>query len=270
VPFRTSQPHLRPLTAAARADYGAAMSGLRVLVVDDEQPALDELAFLLGRDERVASVRTAGSGAEALRVLEQEPVDAIFLDVAMPGLSGLDLARVLARFRTQPPIVFVTAHEDHAVDAFELHAVDYLLKPVRDKRLTEAVRRVVDAAGATGEEAEEADDETIAVELGGVTRFVNRSDIRYVEAQGDYARLHTREGSHLVRIPLNALEERWKDAGFLRIHRSLLVSIDHIGEVRSEQGRYFVVIDGTALQVSRRHSRQLRDVLVRRARLAKP
>jgi DNA-binding LytR/AlgR family response regulator len=243
------------------------MSGLRVLVVDDEQPALDELAFLLGRDERVSSVRTAGSGAEALRVLEQEPVDAIFLDVAMPGLSGLDLARVLARFRSQPPIVFVTAHDDHAVDAFELHAVDYLLKPVRDKRLTEAVRRVIDAAG---EDAEVADDETMAVELGGVTKFVNRSDIRYVQAHGDYARLHTREGSHLVRIPLHTLEERWKEAGFLRIHRSLLVSVDHIDEVRSEQGRYFVVVDTAVLQVSRRHSRHLRDVLVRRARLAKP
>jgi DNA-binding LytR/AlgR family response regulator len=249
------------------------MSGLRVLVVDDEQPALDELAFLLGRDERVSSVRTAGSGAEALRVLEQEPVDAIFLDVAMPGLSGLDLARVLARFRSQPPIVFVTAHDDHAVDAFELHAVDYLLKPVRDKRLTEAVRRVIDATGATGaagEDAEVADDETMAVELGGVTKFVNRSDIRYVQAHGDYARLHTREGSHLVRIPLHTLEERWKEAGFLRIHRSLLVSVDHIDEVRSEQGRYFVVVDTAVLQVSRRHSRHLRDVLVRRARLAKP
>jgi DNA-binding LytR/AlgR family response regulator len=239
---------------------------LRVLVVDDEVPALEELAFLLGRDERIGEVVTASSGTDALRALEQGGVDAVFLDIAMPGLSGLDLARVLAQFRTSPPIVFVTAHEHHAVDAFELHAVDYLLKPVRDARLAEAVRRVVDSVGGA-EPAPVPDDETIAVELGGVTRFVNRSEIRYVEAQGDYARLHTGTGSHLVRIPLTTLEERWRDAGFIRIHRSLLVSIDHISETRSEQGRYSVVVGGTVLQVARRHTRHLRDVLVRQAKL---
>ncbi|MPZ95749.1 MAG: response regulator [Propionibacteriales bacterium] len=241
--------------------------GLRVLVVDDEVPALEELAFLLGRDHRIGEVLTSSSGTGALRVLESEQVDALFLDIAMPGLSGLDLARVLARFRTHTPVVFVTAHDDHAVDAFELHAVDYLLKPVRDDRLAEAVRRVVDTT--SGDEAGD-EDETIPVELGGVTRFVSRSDIRYVEAQGDYARLHTADDSHLVRIPLTTLEERWKDAGFLRIHRSLLVSIDHIDETRSEHGRYSVVVDGTVLRVARRHTRHLRDVLVRQARLGRP
>ena len=240
----------------------------RVLVVDDEVPALEELAFLLGRDPRIGAVLTAGSGADALRVLERDAVDAIFLDVAMPGLSGLDLARVLARFRTKTPVVFVTAYDDYAVDAFELDAVDYLLKPVSDERLSEAVRRVVGASNSSDESARE--DETIAVELGGVTRFVNRSEIRYVEAHGDYARLHTGAESHLVRIPLTALEDRWRDAGFLRIHRSLLVSIDRIDEVRSEHGHSTVVVDGVTLQVSRRHSRHLRDVLLRQARLAKP
>lgn len=236
---------------------------LRVLVVDDEAPALEELAFLLDRDARIAEVLTAGSGAEALRMLERDPVDALFLDIAMPGLTGLDLARVTARFRTQIPVVFVTAHDDHAVDAFELHAVDYLLKPVTDERLAEAVRRVV---GTTADSEQAGDtDETIAVELGGVTRFVNRSEIRYVEAHGDYARLHTADGTHLVRTPLTALEDRWKDAGFLRIHRSLLVSVEHIDEIRSEHGRTCVVVEGTTLQVSRRHTRHLRDVLVRQA-----
>lgn len=235
---------------------------LRVIVVDDEPPALEELSYLLDRDERIAEVLTAGSGDEALRRLERDPVDALFLDIAMPGLSGIDLARVTARFRSPIPVVFVTAHDDHAVDAFEVHAVDYLLKPVTDVRLAEAVRRV---AGA-GHELDEDDDETIAVELAGVTRFVSRSDIRYVEAQGDYARLHTASGAHLVRTPLTALEDHWKNAGFLRIHRSLLVSIEHIAEVRAEHGRTCVVVDGTVLQVSRRHTRHLRDVLVRQAR----
>ena len=238
---------------------------LRVLVVDDEPPALAELAYLLGRDPRIGEVRTASSGAQALRLLEQDdPIGALFLDVAMPGLSGLDLARVLARVRAAPAVVFVTAHDDHAVEAFELDAVDYLLKPVRDERLAEAVRRVVDATADSAASDEE--DETIAVELGGVTRFVNRSDIRYVEAQGDYARLHTGDGSHLLRIPLSVLEENWADAGFLRIHRSLLVATGHIDEVRMDGGRCTVVVGDAELQVARRHTRDLRDVLVHQAK----
>ncbi len=231
-------------------------TGLRVLVVDDEQPALAELAFLLGRDDRVGEVRTCLSAADALRVLREEPVDAVLLDVAMPGLSGLELAGVLANFADPPPVVFVTAYADHAVDAFDLNAVDYLLKPVREDRLREAVRRVceADASAPTPED-------TIAVELGGVTRFVTRSEVRYVEAHGDYVRMHTDRGSHLVRIPLNTLEERWRDAGFLRIHRSLLVSLAHVEEVRATQGRYCVVVGGTELPVSRRSAPALRELL---------
>jgi DNA-binding LytR/AlgR family response regulator len=238
---------------------------LRVLVVDDEAPALEELSSLLGEDPRIGEVLTAISGEQALRLLERDdPLDAIFLDVAMPGLSGLDLARVLARFSTRTPVVFVTAHDDHAVEAFELHAVDYLLKPVRPARMSEAVRRVVEAVGEHADTAEP--DETIAVELGGVTRFVNRSAIRYVEAQGDYARLHTADGSHLLRIPLTTLEENWADAGFLRIHRSLLVATSHIDEVRMEAGRCTIVVGDAELQVARRHTRSLRDQLVRQPR----
>ncbi|MDQ3629337.1 MAG: LytTR family DNA-binding domain-containing protein [Actinomycetota bacterium] len=240
---------------------------LQVLVVDDEAPVLDELAFLLARDPRVGTVRTAGSGTEALQLLEAEAYDAVFLDIAMPGLSGLSVARVLARFREPPQVVFVTAHDDHAVDAFELEASDYLLKPVREDRLAEAVRRVVDHAG---EAPAAEDDETISVELGGITRFVLRSDVRFVEAQGDYARLHTGDGDHLIRVPLSTLEQRWVDAGFVRIHRSLLVSTAHVTEVRNDAGRCTVVVDVSAgtteLQVARRHTRELRDLLVRRQR----
>jgi len=238
---------------------------LQVLVVDDEVPVLDELAFLLRRDRRVGEVRTASSGTEALQILESEAYDVVFLDIAMPGLSGLSVARVLARFREPPRVVFVTAHEHHAVDAFELDASDYLLKPVREDRLAEAVRRVAEHTGEVPGE-----DETISVELGGVTRFVLRSDVRFVEAQGDYARLHTGDGDHLIRVPLSTLEQRWVEAGFVRIHRSLLVSTAHVTEVRNDAGRCTVVVDApagsTELQVARRHTRELRDLLVRRQR----
>jgi len=270
----------------------ASGNGLRVLVVDDERPSLDELAFLLSADERVVDVVSCDSATEGLRVLRTDEVDCVFLDIQMPGLTGLELADVLRRFREPPPIVFVTAHDEHAVEAFDLRAVDYVLKPVRRERLAEAVRRVVDArhlapgrvgapapaaastAASTGAGADGAHDLQIPVELGGVTRFVERSTVTHVEAHGDYARLHTPSGSHLIRVPLSTLEEEWRAAGFLRIHRSCLVAIAHISEVRMDSGRCSVVVgrrdSGGAgsgpveLSVSRRNTRELRERLVKR------
>lgn len=226
-----------------------------VLVVDDEAPALDELGWLLGQDDRVGEVLSCTSAAEALRILQERQLAAVFLDVAMPGLSGLELAQVLRRFRTPPPVVFVTAHEDHAVQAFELAAVDYLLKPVRRERLAEAVRRVIELTAPAG------DDVQIAVELGGVTRFIPRAEVLFVEAQGDYARLHTERGSHLLRTPLSALETEWAGAGFLRMHRSLLVAAHHVSQTRLEDGRFTVVVGGHELVASRRHARAVREAL---------
>lgn len=245
-----------------------APAGLRVLAVDDEAPARAELAYLLGRDDRVAEVQTAGDGAEALRMLEDTPYDALFVDIRMPGLDGLDLARVLRRFTSPPAVVFVSAYDQHALEAFDLRAVDYLMKPVRDERLAEAVGRVLEARGrvAPAPAAPEDDDETIAVELGGVTRFVKRSDVKYVEAHGDYARLVTGDGRHLVRVSLALLEEQWAPAGFVRIHRRWLVPLDAIDEVRTDGGRVSVRVGDAVLQVSRRHTRELRDRLVRSAR----
>jgi DNA-binding LytR/AlgR family response regulator len=239
---------------------------LDALVVDDERPVLDELDFLLRRDHRIGDVHTATSGASALRLLEAYRPDVVFLDVVMPALSGLDLAHVLTRFKDPPRIVFVTAHEAHAVDAFELNAVDYLLKPVREERLREAIRRVVESHADT----EPGDEETIPVERGGVTRFIRRAEVRYVEAHGDYARLHTGAGSHLIRVPLTTLETEWADAGFVRIHRSLLVSTHHLLEVRNDSGSCSVVVDlgdgaAATLRVARRHTRELRDLLVRQS-----
>jgi DNA-binding LytR/AlgR family response regulator len=231
--------------------------GLRVLAVDDEPPALDELAYLLGRDERVGEVHTCGSAAEALRLLQGETYDVLLLDIAMPGLSGLELAQVLRQFRQPPAVVFVTAHAVHAVEAFDLHAVDYLLKPVPEERLRDAIGRVRDEA-VTGDP-----DEQVPVELGGVTRFVRRSDVRYASAQGDYVRLHTPSGNPLVRMPLSALEQRWADAGFVRVHRSILVALVHVEELRLSGPRPTVVVDGAELPVSRRHLPEVRGLLRR-------
>ena len=248
-------------------------AGLTALVVDDELPALSDLGYLLGRDERIGEVITASSGTEALQVLDARDVDVVFSDISMPGLDGMALARVIARFRVRPQIVFVTAHDEHAVDAFALAATDYVMKPVRAERLGEAIRRVVVAQAekgngmpsAPGEPAAPVvEDETIPVELAGVTRFITRSRIRYAQAHGDYARLHTDSGSHLVRVPLSVLEERWAGHGFVRIHRSTLVALPHVSEVRMDHGRCSVLVGDVELQVSRRHTKELRDTLLRR------
>lgn len=233
---------------------------LRVLVVDDETPACEDLAYLLREDHRVGDVRCAQSAAQALKLLNDQPVDLVVCDIKMPGLDGMELARVVSHFADRPQIVFVTAYDDHAVAAFELQATDYLMKPVRADRLAEAVRRVVTAGNP---EQATVEDETISVELAGVTRFVRRSQIRYVEAQGDYARLHVARESHLVRTPLAALEERWSDAGFVRIHRSTLVALAHVDEVRLADGRCSVRLGDDVLPVSRRHTRELRERLIR-------
>ncbi|CAG6394407.1 LytTR family DNA-binding domain-containing protein [Streptomyces cocklensis] len=243
------------------------MRPLRILAVDDEPPALDDLCYLLRGDHRVGRVLAADGSDAALRLLEAEQIDAVFLDIRMPGLDGLDLVRVLSRFARPPAVVFVTAYEDFAVDAFALKACDYLLKPLGAERLAEAVRRV--AALLDGEAvpqqpaAPDPAPERIPVDLGGITRFVSRDEVAYAEAQGDYVRLHTAGHAPLVRVPLAVLAERWEPHGFLRIHRSYLVSLRHVEELRSDAGHWTVRVAGSELPVSRRHTRELRDVLVR-------
>lgn len=245
---------------------------LTVLAVDDEEPALDELAYLLRADASVAHVHVASDATTALRVLRGGGVDAVFLDINMPGLDGMELAGILANFATPPAVVFVTAHDDRAVAAFELGAVDYVLKPLREERLAQAVQRIVgrrerSRGGASVESAPT--DEVIPVELGGVTTLVQRSSVEWVEADGDYARLHTAGRSHLVRIPISTLESRWAEAGFLRVHRSYLVSLALVTGIRTV-GSGLVVslrphgdLPAVELPVSRRHTRELKDRLVR-------
>lgn len=258
---------------------------LVVIAVDDEPPGLDEISYCLNNNEHVDRVFRAVDASEALRLLSSDdeqlrdrkqrglpPVDAVFADIQMPGLSGMEMSRVFAALNPAPVLVFVTGHSEEAVDAFELGAVDYVLKPCKQHRMDKAVDRVRAAMrtapaapveSTTGSAVGE-DDEVIPVELAGTTKLVQRRDVRWVEAQGDYARLFTVEGSHLVRVPLAQLEERWQDAGFVRIHRSYLVAVALITELRMGQGGYQVVLgdEEKILPVSRRHTRELKDRLV--------
>jgi DNA-binding LytR/AlgR family response regulator len=256
------------------------VKSLVVLAVDDEAPALDELAYLLTEHPDIADVRRASDATSALRELNGRTIDAVFLDVNMPGLSGLELAGVLKNFSYRPAVVFVTAHDDKAVAAFDVGAVDYLLKPIRASRLDEAVRRVLAARtdtpredttreDTTRDETGDQDADVIPAEVGGITHLVPRDSIGWVEAEGDYARLHSASGAHLVRIPLSTLESRWRERGFQRIHRSYLVALRLVVGLRSTDGAVLVRLRANGasaaveLPVSRRQARELRDRLIR-------
>ncbi|WP_330231952.1 LytTR family DNA-binding domain-containing protein [Nocardia sp. NBC_00508] len=250
---------------------GKSAGALRVLAVDDEKPALDELVYLLRARTEIGEIHAAGDATSALRMLRAHPVDAVFLDINMPGLDGMELAGILSEFANPPAVVFVTAHDDRAIAAFDLGAVDYLLKPLREARLAEAVRRIT-ATHQPAAEPRTDPSEVIPVELGGVTTLVPRASVSWVEADGDYARLHTSGGSHLVRIPLSALESRWQDAGFLRVHRSYLVALRLVTGLRTVGTGTVVCLraEGEAraveLPVSRRQVRELKHRLVHRHR----
>lgn len=226
-----------------------------VLIADDEEPALAALEVLLRQDPRIGSIRTASTGASALQVLASARVDAAFLDIHMPGLTGFDLAQAVQRFAHPPAIVFVTADEDRAVGAFDYDATDFLLKPVRQERLARAITRV-EAARSQGGSAP--DDEVITVTRGSTIQRIRRSDVRYVQAQGDYVRLHTDGDSYLVRAGISELAEQWASAGFIRVHRSFLVALDSMTAVRVGT-MPSVTVAGVDLPVSRRLLPAVRD-----------
>jgi len=262
--------------------------GLVVLAVDDEKDGMDLMVERLEANRYVRRVIQAFDATEALRELGggdpeltarrtagKPIVDAVFSDLRMPGLTGMEMAKVLAGFKPTPVLVFITGHGEgnDAVEAFDLGAVDFIPKPCDQNRMDRAVQRVISKLrgdGLVGEApqvaSEPADDEVIPVELAGNTKLIPRSSVRWVEAQGDYARLFTTEGSHLVRIPLAQLEERWEKAGFVRIHRSYLVPINLITELQLGGNGYHVVIGNgeRKLPVSRRHTRELKDRITRR------
>lgn len=213
------------------------MSDLVVLAVDDEPRALADVRRRLEASDRVARVDTAGGGREALRRLGTGAYDALFLDVRMPEIEGIELARLLRRFDDPPEVVFLTGHPDAAVEAFEVQALDFLVKPVTRERLDAALARVAAArARQAGEVAPPPSaPELVALEnpAGRGKRLVRLENITHVDADGDYARIHTEDGEFVVRASLGHLEEEWGPAGFTRVHRGHLVNLAHAVELRS-------------------------------------
>ncbi len=238
---------------------------LTLLAVDDERPALEDLVRMLRASPLVARVEGAASAAEALVMLGGggEAYDALFLDVRMPGLGGLELARVLRRFERPPAIVFVSAFDDAAVDAFELAALDYLVKPVSRQRLDEAidrVRRVRGVASAAPEEGLDADVLPVDTLRGGGTRLLARSSILYLQAHGDYVRVASDDGRFLLRARMADLEARWSRHGFARVHRGYLVNLRRAVEVRPQLNGTAVLVmaDGAEFPIARRQVGELR------------
>lgn len=237
------------------------------LVVDDEAPALDELSYLLRAMPAISAVHVAQSSSEALRSLQARRYDVVFLDVRMPSLNGIELASVLGRFASPPAIVIVTAYEEYALRAFDIGACDYLLKPVSRTRLSTALGRALGRSSDRPGEPGDDDSAAIPLEAAGRTRWVTPGQVRWVEAEGDYVRLHTADGdSHLLRMPISHLEERWAAHGFIRIHRSYLVSVGNIAELSVAGNNHSVKVSGQWLPVSRRHARDVRDRLLRAGR----
>lgn len=255
--------------ADERAGQRAGVPAASALVVDDETPALDELSYLLRTNFPIAPVHGAQNASDALRHLQERRYDVVFLDVRMPELNGIELGNVLRRFAAPPAIVYVTAYEEYAVRAFDIGACDYLLKPVSRARLGTALERALGplAGGRPQEPGPSPGDDPsdlIPVETAGRTRFISREQVFWVEAEGDYVRLHTADGgAHLVRIPISHLEERWSAHGFIRIHRGYLVSFRHITEFSVTANVHTVVVGGCSLPVSRRHVREVRDRILR-------
>lgn len=237
--------------------------GLTVLAIDDVPAALDELVRMLSAAPEVDEVHGAADPIAALKMIHSGQYGAVFLDISMPGLDGLELASLLRKLSDPPAIVFVTAHEEHAVAAFGIGAVDYLLKPLRAERLADTLARVSRHA----EPAPKLDAMAVLpVEAAGRTHYIRRSDVYFVEAQGDYVRLYTKAGAHLVRMPISRLQEYWESAGFVRVHRGFLLSLGSVRELRSDSaGGLLAHTEVGDVPVSRRHSRELRERLLRAA-----
>ena len=240
---------------------------LRVLIADDEPLAAERLQLLLARADGATLVGTASDGESAINMAEALHPDVLLLDIAMPGLDGIDVAKSLARQAPTPAVVFVTAFDQFAVAAFEVAAVDYLMKPVDPARLQRALDRTRDylehRRAPSGEAPAPSQwiDEFWASDLSGLVRIAAR-DIDRVSAERDYMRLHVGRRSWLIHHSMTALEEGLDPALFVRLHRSAIVRKDFIaGFTRNPSGRWIArLADGTEQPVGRLYSDRVRAI----------
>lgn len=255
---------------------------LRVLVVDDEPLARDRLRAALAAEPGVEVVGECPDGLEAVRAIGRLRPDLVLLDVQMPGLDGFGVIEAVGP-AAMPPVIFITAWDDYAVRAFEVQALDYLLKPFDDDRLRAALTRAQEprretdelavrllhlleqhAAGATAPPAGAAYAQRLMVRRGESIRYVPLAEVEWIEAADNYVRLHGSSGTHLVRMTLHELETRLDPAEFARVHRSAIVRLDAIREIRPWAGGDYLAVlkSGREVRISRTHrERVIRTVL---------
>ncbi len=242
---------------------------LRALIVDDEGPARSELRYLLELPGDVEVVGEATNAREALELIEALDYDIVFLDIEMPALNGLDLAEKMRTREAVPAVIFVTAYSEHAVKAFELEAVDYLVKPVTADRLADAVEKVKRgersqiSRGGNGERKIQIN--RIPVEKAGKKILLPIEDIIFISSKDDYSYIHTADARYISSTPLRILEERLAENVFYRVHRRYLVNLNMVSEITPMYGGTFTltVKDNarTQIPVSRRRSAGLKETL---------
>lgn len=262
---------------------------IRTLIVDDEPLARRTIRNLLAEDPDVEVVGECGGGAEAVESIRRRPPDLLFLDIQMPGMDGFDVLSQIELERISA-VIFVTAYDAYALKAFEVHALDYLLKPFTDERFREALARAkshVELREARGlAESLRAflrgragpDEETVVtasgrkagyltrfmVKVGGRVIFINPADVDWIEADNYYVKLHVGGRAHLLRLSMKELEERLDPKTFWRTHRSAIINLDRVKELHQHpNGEYVVVLqDGTELKLSRARRERLQELLM--------
>ena len=232
---------------------------IRTLIVDDEPLAREGLRVRLSRESDVDIVGEAIDGDSAIEAIHALTPDLVFLDVQMPGLGGFDVLERVSGTHL-PVVIFVTAYDQYALKAFDVHALDYLLKPIDDERFDVAVararRRITERTAAGRQLAAvlaEVRDRRILIKDRGKVIIVNEADVDWIEAEGDYVRVHTGGRGHLLRETMAAMAERLDPARFARIHRSTIVNVSRIRELKPHPNREYTVVlqDGTRLKLSR-------------------
>jgi two-component system LytT family response regulator len=251
------------------------MKEINILIVDDEQPARKKIRAYLTEEANIHSIIEAKDGIEAVQFIQEKKTDLVFLDIQMPGMNGFEVIEAVG-IENMPAVVFVTAYDQYAIDAFEVQAVDYLLKPYDQERFRKSFNRALEqiekkgsgmesaAAASVKRLLEEIKKEKkylqrIMVKRGSRFFFVKPDKIMYISSEEKYIKLHTAEGTYLIRDTMSRMEQHLDPAAFVRIHRSYIVNIDFIKEIQPwSHGDYIVILkNGARLNLSRRFSERL-------------
>ena len=245
---------------------------MNVLIVDDEPLARAGMRLLLDEESAISSVAEARNGAEAVELVRSKRPDLLLLDVQMPEMDGFGVLKALGA-EHMPPVIFVTAHDKYAIQAFEVNAIDYLLKPVTRERFQQALTRVRERVSAQGGldnrhvrallqqlAAQPKYLARVALRAAGKISFVNVEDLLYVQAAENYVQLHLKAARHLLHVPIATLEASLDPQMFLRIHRSMIVNVKQVQELETgPHGEYIVVLKGgTQLQSSRSYHEKIK------------